>query len=152
MINRLKEVDIHVNSFAITPVETYPADKDALMAVARTEKENDSRPELTSKCSGYKDVNHVVLIVPNWFNAVPMGVMTFLDENSGAGKRIIPVVLHAGDGAEAIVKELRSALPKADVMEPIAVENKEVECIAAGGNPISCGCADKFAKLIYYLK
>lgn len=152
IITALKEKGIHVREFPITPTETYPADKEKLMAVARIEKENHSRPELTGKCSGYEYVRRIILIVPNWFDSVPMGVMTFLEQYSNHGKRFIPVVLHGGDGANAIVKELRAALPKSDVMSAVEIDNNMLNATDPSGCHDACGCHNRLNQILEYLK
>lgn len=56
-----------------------------------------------------------------------MPVLTFLEEYDFVGKTVIPFCAHGTSGIEAILRELKSALPKsATVLEPIGVYRAEL--------------------------
>ena len=80
------------------------------MAV-KAELASHARPELTSKHSGMKLVKDIVLVVPNWWNALPPAVNTFLD----------------GDGGKDIECELRKLLPKTRVMPVVEISDKDTD-------------------------
>ena len=107
--------------FAITPTEEYPVERENFEMVTKIEKENRKRPELTSKYSGMKDVTHLLLVAPNWWNDLPMAVYSFLDQYDFAEKKIVPVVVHGGDGAEAITESLRNFLHKNWILPTVTV-------------------------------
>ncbi len=111
--------------FAITPTEEYPAERENFEIVTRLEKDNRKRPELTSKYSGMKDVTHLLLVAPNWWNDLPMAVYSFLDQYDFAGKKIVPVIVHGGDGADAITNSLRDFLHKNWILTTVAIANTE---------------------------
>lgn len=115
--------------FAITPIEQYPSDKDLLAAATRTEVETRVRPEIVGKISDgyYRDIKEIVLVAPNWWNSVPMAVLTFFDQHDSNYKRLVPVFLHGGDGASRIIEELRDFLPKTDVMPAVEISNDELK-------------------------
>lgn len=127
IVAALKAQNLDVDSFAITPVETYSSDEEIFMASAKAEKESHARPEIVGKYSGEKKISDIVLVVPNWWNSVPMAVFTFFDKTDANGKRLVPVVAHAGDGAEAILNELRNFLPHTDVMPAIALTPDDIK-------------------------
>ncbi len=118
---------IAYDTFAIVPVEEYPTDPANLELAVKAEKETHSRPELVGKYSGMKDVKDIFLVVPNWYNSLPQAIYTFFDDYDFSGKRIVPVVLHAGDGEEKIVAEIRSFLHKVWVMPAVAVKDSETD-------------------------
>ncbi len=117
----LKAKGLEYSEFAITPTEEYPAERENFEMVTKLEKENRRRPELTSKYSGMKDVTHLVLVAPNWWNDLPMAVYSFLDEYDFAEKKIVPVIVHGGDGAEEITKSLRNFLHKNWILPTVAI-------------------------------
>lgn len=123
----LDEKGIAYDSFAIVPVEEYPSDPANLEIAVKAEKAAHSRPELVGKYSGMKDVKDIFLVVPNWYNSLPQAVYTFFDDYDFSGKRIVPVVLHAGDGEDKVVGEIRSFLHKVWVMPAVGIKDSEVD-------------------------
>ncbi|MDE5886557.1 MAG: hypothetical protein K2H46_03110 [Muribaculaceae bacterium] len=124
---KLTEKGVKFDSFAIVPTEEYPSDPANFELATKTEKENHARPELVGKYSGMKEVKDIFLVVPNWWNSLPQGVFTFLDDYDFSGKRLVPVVIHSGDGADGIVNELRNFIHKVWVMDEVVIKDSEVE-------------------------
>lgn len=123
----LTEKGIKFDQFAIIPVEEYPSDPANLELATKAEKDTHARPELVGKYSGMKDVKDIYLIVPNWWNSMPQAVFTFLDDYDFSGKRIVPVVVHSGDGADNVVNELRNFIHKVWVMPEVVVSDKDAD-------------------------
>ncbi len=123
----LTEKGIKFDQFAIIPTEEYPTDPANFELATKTEKDHRSRPELVGKYSGMKDVKDIFLIVPNWYDSLPMGVFTFLDEYDFAEKRFVPVVVHAGDGSKNIVNELRAFLHKVWIMPAVEIKDSDLD-------------------------
>lgn len=121
----LKAKGEEFSTFAITPTEEYPSERENFEIVTKLEKENRKRPELTSKYSGMKDVTHLILVAPNWWNDLPMAVYSFLDTYDFAEKKIVPVIVHGGDGAEEITASLRDFLHKNWILPTVAIGNVE---------------------------
>ena len=126
----LKAKGEEYSTFAITPTEIYPEDRENFEMVTKLEKADSKRPHLTSKYSGMKDVTHLILVAPNWWNDLPMAVYSFLDEYDFANKKIVPVIVHGGDGAEAITESLRNFLHKDWILPTVAVSNVDADAAA----------------------
>lgn len=123
----LRKKGIEAETFVITPAETYPEDFNEMEMAVKAELASHARPELTSKHSGMKLVKDIVLVVPNWWNALPPAVNTFLDGYDFNEKRIIPIVSHGGDGGKDIECELRKLLPKTRVMPVVEISDKDTD-------------------------
>ncbi len=123
----LTQKGIKFDQFAIVPVEEYPSDPANFELATKAEKDTHSRPEIVGKYSGMKDVKDLFLVVPNWYNSMPQAVFTFLDKYDFSEKRIVPVVLHAGDGADHVVDELRKFVHKVWVMPAVEISDKAVD-------------------------
>lgn len=123
IVKELKESGYDSDEFTITPIETYPTDAEIFYAAAKAEKESHARPEIEGRYSGIRDISDIVLVAPNWWNSIPMAVFTFFDHTNANGKRLVPVILHSGDGAEKIETELRNFLSHTDVMPAISVDS-----------------------------
>lgn len=115
------------STFEITPTELYPEERENFEMVTKLEKENRKRPELVGKYSGMKDVTHLLLVAPNWWNDLPMAVYSFLDDYDFAEKKIVPVIVHGGDGAEKVTESLRSFLHKNWILPTVEIGNVEAD-------------------------
>lgn len=119
----LKAKGEEFSTFEITPVELYPEERENFEMVTKLEKENRKRPELIGKYSGMKYVTHLLLVAPNWWNDLPMAVYSFLDTYDFAEKKIVPVIVHGGDGADEITKSLRNFLHKDWILPTVAISD-----------------------------
>ncbi|MDE7109860.1 MAG: hypothetical protein K2O49_07855 [Muribaculaceae bacterium] len=124
---KLTEKGVKFDTFAIVPTEEYPSDPANFELATKSEKNLHARPELVGKYSGMKDVKDIFLVVPNWWNSLPQGVFTFLDDYDFSEKRMVPVVLHSGDGADSVVNELRNFIHKVWVMPEVVIKDSEVD-------------------------
>ncbi|MDE6754692.1 MAG: hypothetical protein K2J82_08805 [Muribaculaceae bacterium] len=125
--DKLTEKGVKFDTFAIVPTEEYPTDPANFELATKSEKNLHARPELVGKYSGMKDVKDIFLVVPNWWDSLPQGVFTFLDDYDFSEKRIVPVVLHAGSGADQVVNELRGFIHKVWVMPEVVIMDKDVD-------------------------
>ncbi len=112
--------------YAITPIEDYPVENPSEFdAVVRMEKARHLRPALTHRVGLWKNYKTVIIVAPNWDGDMPMGVYSFLDDYDFNGKRIIPVIVHSGDGGVAIRKALRDYMPMCDVLDGVDIAHDE---------------------------
>lgn len=112
--------------YAITPVESYPVEDPAEFdAVVRMEKARHLRPSLTHKIGLWNNYSTIIIVAPNWNGDMPMGVYSFLDDYDFGGKRIIPVIVHCGDGGEEIRENLRKYMPMCDVYDGVDIAGDE---------------------------
>lgn len=114
------------STFAITPTEEYPDDRENFELATKVEKEQRHRPELVGKYSGMKYVERILLVTPNWWNDLPMAVYSFLDTYDFAEKRIVPVVVHGGDGTDKATANLRDFLHKVWVLPAVGIADDQV--------------------------
>lgn len=112
--------------FPITPIEEYPLnDKDRFELVAKAEKDRRHRPALVGKVGRFQDYQNMILVTPNWFNDLPMGVYSFFDEYDFSGMRILPIIVHSSDGGKQLRDDIRHFVHKADVLPGCDVKEGE---------------------------
>lgn len=119
-LEMLKAKGVDADSFAITPVETYPDDQAEFEAITKEENRLHRRPELVGKYSGMRYVKRILLIAPNWWEALPNGVLTFFDDYDFTGKRIVPVI-STREPAEKVRMEVRDFLPNTWILDGVDV-------------------------------
>ena len=112
--------------FPITPIESYPVENPSEFdAIVRMEKSRHLRPQLTHKVGLWKQYETVILVAPNWDGDIPMGVYSFLDDYDFSGKKIIPVIVHSGDGGESIRESIRKYMSGCDVYDGVDISSDE---------------------------
>jgi len=84
--------------FEIKTVKSYPKEYRPATEVAKQEKENNERPEINGPLPDMSQYDVIFLGYPIWWSDLPMGVYTFLEKESFAGKTIIPFCTHEGSG------------------------------------------------------
>jgi flavodoxin len=107
--------------FSIETVNKYPSGYRDTTDQAKTEQNEETRPELSTHIDNMDDYNTVILIYPNWWGGLPMPVLTFLEEYDFTGKTILPLCTHEGSGLGSTEKEIADACPQATVSEGLAV-------------------------------
>lgn len=120
----LKAKGVDFDTFAVVPVEEYPEDNTLLEMATKAERDRHARPSLTSKYSGMKYITGVLLISPNWWDSMPQGMFTFLDEYDFAETRVVPVIV-TKDDAKNVRMQVRGFL-RNWVLDGVDVPENEV--------------------------
>ncbi len=107
--------------FSIQTMNKYPSAYRATTDQAKTEQNDNARPELSTHVEDMDAYDIVVLIYPNWWGGLPMPVYTFLEEYDFDGKTILPLCTHEGSGLSRTESEIADACPGATVLEGLDV-------------------------------
>lgn len=113
--------------FRIEQVRTYSADHMKMIYEAKEELDSDARPELKQYPDGIEEYDTVILAFPNWWNTLPMPVVTFLTRYDFSGKKIIPFNTSGGGGFGRSVADIKKYAPGAEVAEGMTVPGTKVE-------------------------
>ena len=124
-----KEIHDKVDSdiFHINTIKKYAKSYTAATMQAGAEKLKKSRPKLTSKVENIEIYDTIILIYPNWWGTVPMGVCTFLEESSLQGKKIIPICMNEGSGLGKSINDIKELCPGAVVLDGLAIRGSQVD-------------------------
>lgn len=112
--------------FQIKTVETYPADYNAVVDVAKKEQNANSRPDLATKVEDMSSYDVVFVGYPNWWGTIPMGVYTFLEGYDFSGKKIVPFCTHGGSALGRSERDIERLCPQSTVLEGLAVSGSSV--------------------------
>lgn len=93
----------------------YPVEYNDLAAFARTERDNNTHPALTSRRVNMADYTNIIVVTPIWWYTVPMPVYSFLDTYDLNGKSVFVATTHAGSGLADAVAVIRKEEPNAKV-------------------------------------
>jgi flavodoxin len=112
--------------FEIDTAQEYPLGYTDTTRVAKGEYQKQARPELKKMLGSINDYDVIYLGYPNWWNTMPMACFTFLDAYDFSGKTIIPFCTHEGSGLGNSVRDIRKALPSANVLDGYALTGSAV--------------------------
>ena len=102
--------------FEIETVKTYVEDHMKMIYEAKEELDKGIRPELKT----FPELDRydtIFLGYPNWWNTMPMPVVTFLEHFDWSGKRIIPFCTSGGGGLGKSVADLKAICKGAQVAD-----------------------------------
>nr|WP_320145705.1 flavodoxin [uncultured Anaeromusa sp.] len=103
--------------FRIEPKTPYPTDHKTLVALAKEEQKNKTRPELAARIENLDQYKVIFLGYPNWWGDMPMVVYSFLESHDLSGKTIIPFNTHGGSGFSNTINTLAVVQPKAAIVK-----------------------------------
>lgn len=112
--------------FQIKTVETYPAEYNAVVDVAKKEEQANSRPELATKVADMGSYDVVFVGYPNWWGTIPMGVFTFLEGYDFSGKKIVPFCTHGGSALGRSESDIKRLCPHSTVLDGLAIIGSSV--------------------------
>lgn len=113
--------EVSADTFRIQTVAAYPESYDECTAIAKQERDQGARPELSSTVANFDDYDVIYLGYPIWYGDMPMAAYTFLESYNFAGKTIIPFCTHAGSGLAGTVSSIQAACSGAAVLDGLAI-------------------------------
>ena len=100
---------------------SYPKNAPAMQSQVKAEYNEGLRPPLAEPMPDMSRYDVVLLGFPNWYNAPPVGVFTFLEGMDWKGKTIVPFVTYGLSGWGSSIDDIRVAAPNAAVAKGLAV-------------------------------
>ena len=111
--------------FRIETVKPYPDEYKACVEIAKTEKENNVRPEVKGDVK-VEDYDVIFLGHPNWWEDMPMAVYTFIEKHNWNGKTVVPFCTHEGSGMGSSVSDIQKLCKTATVEKGLALHGGSV--------------------------
>lgn len=99
----------------------YPKNAPAMQSQAKAEYNEGLRPSLAEPMPDMSRYDVVLLGFPNWYNAPPVGVFTFLEGTDWKEKTIVPFVTYGLSGWGSSIDDIRAAAPDAVLAKGLAV-------------------------------
>ena len=115
------------DKFLIQTETPYPADYDTLVDQQQGERDQDSRPALSSHVENFNEYDVIYLGFPNWWYGMPMPLYSFLEEYDFSDKTIIPFNTSGGSGFSDAVEEIKELCPQATVLEGLTIQGNQIQ-------------------------
>ena len=110
----------------IEPVEAYPEDYDSTAELAKSQRDNDERPEFKALQYNPEDYDTIFIGYPIWWYELPMIMRTFLDTYDLSGKTIVPFNTHEGSGDGGTYDQIKAEEPNATVLEGLPIRGGDI--------------------------
>ncbi len=112
--------------FELIPAQEYSAHYKECVVQARTDWEQNARPELRQTPASLDNYDTIYLGYPNYCGTMPMCVFTFLEQFDFTGKTIKPFCTHEGSGLGRSESDIRRLCPGANVEKGLAIYGTNV--------------------------
>lgn len=112
--------------FEVVPVKNYDMPYDQLTQVAQEEARKGEKPAFKGELQNLEQYDTVFIGGPIWWGTYPQVMFTFFDKYDLNGKTLIPFTTHEGSGLAGTVSDVKTAYPKAKVLDGFAVYGHEV--------------------------
>ena len=113
--------------FEIETVKTYPKDHMKTIQEAKEELEAGIRVAVKRLPEHWDTYDTVYLGYPNWWNTLPMPVVTMLEQLDWTNKRIIPFCTNEGSGLGESVDTIRKICKGAQIEAGASFKGSEVK-------------------------
>lgn len=107
--------------FEIVPKTPYSEDYDTVVADAKTEQQNNARPEISGTIDNIDDYDTIYVGFPNWWGDMPMILYTFFDSYDLSGKTVALFCTSGGSGLSNTVNEVKKLEPNATVTKGLHI-------------------------------
>ena len=109
----------------IEPVNPYPEGYSDALDPAKQEQRENARPEIANVIEHFDSYETIYLGYPIWWGTTPMIINTLLETYDFSGKTVVPYATSGGTGISQSIKDIRSEIPDADVMDGLLVKSND---------------------------
>ena len=107
--------------FEIVPTVPYSDDYNTVVDYAKTEQQNNARPEISGAIDDLDDYDTIYIGFPNWWGDMPMILYTFFDSYDLSGKTVALFCTSGGSGLPNTVNEVKELEPDANVVNGLHI-------------------------------
>ena len=111
--------------FEIDTVKPYATDYYDCIDEAKTELQQNARPELKAYPDSLDGYDTIFVGYPNWWGTMPMAMFTFLEHFNLTGKRILPFCTNEGSGMGSSERDLKKICKEAKVENGLSIHGAE---------------------------
>ena len=123
VIQRTTNADI----YRIEPQNPYPTDHTTLVAQAREEQDQDTRPAIKNAVSDFDRYDTVFIGYPIWWSDLPQILYTFFDTYDFSGKTVIPFSTHGGSSFAGTPATIQSLEPGAKMLDGLTISRNNIQ-------------------------
>ncbi len=111
--------------FEIKPAKPYPTEYELTTKVAKTEREENIRPEIAARVSNLESYDTILLGYPIWWHDTPKLIDTFLESYDLSGKKIAPFCTSGGSSLEESLPTLEQLTKQAALLPGLTANDMD---------------------------
>ena len=115
---------------ALEVVEPYDGDFNQTIERCQKEMAEGVTPEIKPIKANIEDYDIIFLGYPVWFGTYAQPIATLVKTLSFEGKKVVPFCTFGSGGLNSSTEALRTALPKAEILDGYGVRNARISAIA----------------------
>ena len=123
VIQRTTNADI----YRIEPQNPYPTDHTTLVAQAREEQDQDTRPAIKDSIANFDSYDTVFIGYPIWWSDLPQILYTFFDTYDFSGKTVIPFSTHGGSSFAGTPATIQRLEPGATMLDGLTISRNNIQ-------------------------
>ena len=123
VIQRTTNADI----YRIEPQNPYPTDHTTLVAQAREEQDQDTRPAIKDSIANFDRYDIVFIGYPIWWSDLPQILYTFFDTYDFSGKTVIPFSTHGGSSFAGTPATIQRLEPGAKMLDGLTISWNNIQ-------------------------
>ena len=123
VIQRTANADI----YRIEPQNPYPTDHTTLVAQAREEQDQDTRPAIKDSIVNFDSYDTVFIGYPIWWSDLPQILYTFFDTYDFSGKTVIPFSTHGGSSFAGTPATIQRLEPGAKMLDGLTISRNNIQ-------------------------
>ncbi len=123
VIQRTTNADI----YRIEPQNPYPTDHTTLVAQAREEQDQDTRPAIKDAITNFDSYDTVFIGYPIWWSDLPQILYTFFDTYDFSGKTVIPFSTHGGSSFAGTPTTIQRLEPGAKMLDGLTISRNSIQ-------------------------
>lgn len=123
VIQRATNADI----YRIEPQNPYPTDHTTLVAQAREEQDQDTRPAIKDSISNFDSYDTIFVGYPIWWGDLPQILYTFFDTYDFSGKTVIPFSTHGGSSFAGTPATIQRLEPGATMLDGLTISRNSIQ-------------------------
>lgn len=109
--------EIGADIFFIQPGKEYPQDYSECVDIAKTERNENARPPVSSTVDNMGQYDVIFVGYPIWWGKAPMFIYTFLEQYDLNGKIIVPFCTTGGTPIDGSITDIRTSAAGAQIVQ-----------------------------------
>lgn len=117
--------NFNADLFKVETVKEYAQAYMDCIREAQKELDNDERPQLKHYLSDVSKYDNIFIAGPCWWGTYPMAIFSAIEDIDFTGKKIFPIMTHAGSRMGKSESDLKSVVKGAEIAQGLPIKGSD---------------------------